>query len=142
MPTPWDYCTRTHFAPIDEEHREVVELIAALVEAMDGKKREAVRPAMDAVCARVTAHFAHEEQLMAECAHARAGEHQKAHATFLQDLRAFDAELRANGPTEKFRLWAAGRLGKWFQLHIRTYDIGLAKALIVHRRGGEGAGST
>ena len=130
MPTPRDHCAETHYGPIDADHRDVVQHIHALDDLLDKKKLGELRAAMAALVGKVVAHFAHEERLMAECRYNQTAEHKEAHANFLKDVKRFDAELRAKGLTEAFRLWAGGRLGNWFRLHIRTHDIALAKTLL------------
>jgi len=130
MPAPWDYCAETRYAPIDEDHRDIVRSIHLLIALVDQNKKGAeLTAALDAVVEGVAAHFLHEERLMAQVHYEQTAEHKEAHASFLKDLKNFDAELRAKGPTEKFRLWAGGRLGSWFQMHIKTHDIALAIVL-------------
>ncbi len=86
---------------IDAEHRALFELANALIDAAlaAGDRDGDAARAFDRLLAHVTAHFAHEERLLAAQGFASLAAHRKAHAGLL--ARAL--ELR--------RRWAAGEAG-------------------------------
>ena len=120
---------RTGNVRIDEDHQRLVDHISGLLAAVDRGQRDLIETALEAFARRVVNHFDFEASLMATVPYPQAAEHKEAHASYLMDLRKFQTELRRNGVTEPFRMWARGRLVSWFQLHIRAHDVALARAL-------------
>ncbi|MBI5510335.1 MAG: hemerythrin family protein [Deltaproteobacteria bacterium] len=129
MALRWTRDMETGFVPMDRDHREVVSGLQELLLALDQSDVAAVRASLRVAKARVVAHFAFEEQLMAEHRYQAAAEHREAHASFVRDVTRFEAEVVKKGLTEKFRLWAGGRLLLWFKFHITTHDMALARVL-------------
>ena len=130
MPSTWDRALDTRYAPMDDDHHTVVQLLHTLLDRIDQGRPEAIKSAMKAVTQKVVEHFSFEERLMATHRYPRAAEHQEAHASYLADIRRFTVELEKKGLTEGFCLWARGRLVAWFKLHIKTHDIALAQAVL------------
>jgi hemerythrin-like metal-binding protein len=119
----------TGFGPIDTEHLALSEAFEDFSGKVNGGKPDEVGPALAAVIAAVAAHFAHEEELMADFSYPLLARHKEAHALFVGDARRFQAELMKGGVTPNFRRWAVGRLPEWFRYHILAHDMGLGQFL-------------
>jgi len=119
----------TGFGPIDIEHQALSEALEAFGGKVNGGDVDDVRSTLAAVIAAMAAHFAHEEELMADFSYPLLARHKEAHALFVGDARRFQAELMENGVTPGFRRWAAGRLPEWFRYHILAHDMGLGQFL-------------
>jgi hemerythrin-like metal-binding protein len=130
MTTPWEYCAQTGYQPMDVEHKDIVERIDGLVKQLDNKQLSAIASTLDEIFVRLIAHFQHEEGLMAQIQYPQMAAHKDAHDVFLKDVDKHRLDLKNSGYTEPFRLWAVRRFADWFRLHIKTYDIGLAKQIM------------
>jgi len=120
----------TGFGPIDEEHQAISGSLATVVEAMRTGEAQVVASALQAVQQAVTAHFAHEERLMAEHAYPKAARHREAHGLFLADVSKKVGALPRSGLTDDLRRWIMGRLVEWFRFHIMTHDVELGRFLL------------
>ena len=129
-------CPDTGFAAIDEDHWRLTGLIRELVEYVSKGQVGSAKECLSTTLEHVVAHFALEERLMAESHYVNLARHKEAHDAFVADAQKFAKELATKGITPNFRRWAVGRLLEWFQLHIVTNDIVLAKHLIAlkHQR--------
>lgn len=113
---------------VDHEHRELIELINATHEHL-GKsdERDAVTEFLGEIYAKISAHFALEEQIMRAQGYDQYLDHKADHERLLdeirdimdyhQDTREFD--------DERF----AAQLSGWFTEHFKTKDARLHKHL-------------
>ncbi len=115
----------TGFAPIDEDHRRISELLRQVLSAVNANDVARTRAATQVAVAEIADHFAHEERLMAEWRYPKAARHVEAHANFVKDATAFGDEVREKGITPGFRRWAVQRLVTWFRFHITANDVEL-----------------
>jgi diguanylate cyclase (GGDEF)-like protein/hemerythrin-like metal-binding protein len=120
----------TGFGPIDAEHKALSDGLDVFVGKVNGGSSDELGPALTALIDAVGAHFAHEEELMADFSYPQLVRHKEAHALFVGDAMRFRAELERNGFTPSFRRWAVGRLPEWFRYHILAHDMGLGQFLI------------
>lgn len=120
----------TGFASIDEEHRNISQLLHDVVTAVNHGAADEVADALDAVIDVVLAHFRHEERLMEASAFGKRARHKIAHDQFLVDVRRFRGVLAVNGITPDFRRWAIGRMREWFRFHVMANDVELGKHLV------------
>lgn len=110
---------------VDHEHRELIELINGLYDAMaEGRPTGETLDALGEVFARISAHFALEEHQMRDAAYSGYPAHKESHEELLDDIRdimdayevgAFAAERKAFG----------ARLRDWFVDHFKTHDARL-----------------
>lgn len=119
----------TGFAPIDAEHLALSRAIETFIAKVNLADVAVVRPQLLALVDAVTAHFAHEEELMVDFGYPSAAEHKEAHGLFVADAKRSLAEVRKKGLTPEVRRWAVGRLPEWFRYHILTHDMGLGRFL-------------
>ena len=111
-------------AEVDHEHRELIELINALYESLEGAQSEiAVAEFLGELYARIAAHFALEEKIMRDSDYDEYEDHKADHERLLDDIRDLmdDYENGVYVDVERF-----GRLlDEWFSEHFRTRDARL-----------------
>jgi len=131
MGSAWKPDLETGHATLDGDHRDLLDLLAALEAASLCGDGIHARGLLGEFLAECGAHFAREEALMQEIAYAQAQVHRESHALFLDDLRRF---LKGSGSPESpgFRLYVDGRLLGWFLRHIKSHDLHLAGAALRH----------
>jgi hemerythrin-like metal-binding protein len=126
----------TTYPPMDQDHDRIWGGLERLLDAVRaGKPKEAVL-ILGTVSEQFMAHFAMEEQRMAETGYALAARHKEAHDLFLLDLHTNVASLKAQGFSPPFRRWATGRALEWFRFHIAANDVGLGHHLTARDRTG------
>ncbi len=135
----WDYALETGCVAIDAEHREIVQLMGVVHEAVEQGNAAQTATALDRLTLRLAEHFEHEERLMAACDYAQTLLHKEAHATFLADVAKGRKALAMFGLSDTFRQWAFGRLVTWFRFHIKALDMGLGQEIRRHEVSQEGA---
>lgn len=113
---------------VDEEHRELIDLINELAEKLSGENAES--DALDflgELYARIAAHFALEEKIMREAGYDEYRDHKGDHERLLDDIRDLmdEYEDRRHVDVESF----ARRLDHWFSDHFRTKDARLHRRL-------------
>lgn len=142
------YELRTGCAPIDEDHKAVVELLTHFVGEVNASgtliatRSEALDELMSRVAERVVEHFAHEAAWMDRIGFAETDAHKDAHVVLIRDVEAHQLMLRKDGPSRAFKHWVNARLVPWFQLHIERYDIALSRAILDFQRSNAAAGPT
>jgi len=123
----WNDEIATGYAPLDDDHRDVITVMETFLRAVESGARTELLPSFDAFIVRVERHFAAEEALMGQLTDPSAGDHREAHASFLTHLRRTRDEQASRGVSEQLRQWAFGRCVTWFRFHIKAYDFGLAR---------------
>ena len=124
----WDEKFSVGVAAVDHEHRELIGLIN---DAHDRLMRPAANAAvpdfLGEIYARISAHFALEEQLMRAERYDRYGEHKQDHERLLDDLRDIMDDYEDGWDFDEQRF--AQRLRTWFTEHFRTHDARLHRHL-------------
>ncbi len=109
---------------VDEEHRELIELINSLhAGTRSGHGRTDVLAALGEIFAQISAHFALEENIMRAAAYDGYAEHKAAHETLLEEIRDIMDRVEDDGSYDEQRL--ATELDRWFGEHFRTLDARL-----------------
>lgn len=142
------YELHTGCKPIDDDHKEVVELLTQFVGEVndsgvqDAPRRDALDALMSRVAERVVDHFAHEAAWMDRIGFADSEAHKDAHIVLVRDVEAHQLMLRKDGPSRSFKHWVNAGLVPWFRLHIRRFDVALSQAVTDFQRSGAGDGPT
>jgi len=114
---------------VDFEHQELIAWInrAIALARESGEPRPAVTAALGEIYAKIAAHFALEERVMAARRYDQVAPHKRDHETLLDDIRDImdDCEAGEGAIEERF----AGRLSDWFGVHFRTHDARFHHAL-------------
>ena len=119
---------KEHFAlgieSVDAEHREMIELINELDEAMqDDATHESVVATLGEIYARIAAHFALEEKIMRDAHYDGYAAHKQDHEVLLDELLDVVDSVDEDGGYDRAAL--ARDLDTWFSDHFRTHDAKL-----------------
>ena len=107
--------------PIDQDHRQLVELVNQLHTATtDGRGHEVVEPILAQLIAYTAGHLQREEQLMAALQFPHLGAHKAGHDKFMHKIQALKAQYDAGSITVAAQLSTV--LRDWLSLHIRRSD--------------------
>ena len=94
---------------IDAEHKHFFALVNKLNRAINDRRDKAeIERIMNLILEDAVAHFAHEEQLLAERGYPRAQEHARLHAEL---INTFQQALKKIQQTEFSRMWIYTGLG-------------------------------
>jgi hemerythrin-like metal-binding protein len=125
----WRKQFATGVAAVDHEHRELIALVDRVLDLLDaGGDKDAVESDLGEVYARISAHFALEEQIMREKRYDQLDDHKTDHERLLDDIRDIMEAFVLDTYRER-REEFAERLQNWFSEHFRTKDARLHKML-------------
>jgi hemerythrin len=127
----WDPAYETGVDAIDDDHRELFELVAALFNAVGGPS-SATAEAADRLIRQLAEHFAREERLMDETNFPEARIHKRTHAVLLRQFGTVRSGLDAELP------WLAGTLALLTNdllfRHVEQLDKPLAAHVLSTRK--------
>jgi hemerythrin len=124
----WKNEYRVGVPAVDEEHRELIELINALYEKMRaGDGGPDVMEFLGEIYARIASHFALEELFMRQHDYDEYPEHKREHEQLLEEIRDIMDDYEDGRILDDEAL--AGRLDTWFSEHFRTRDARLHNRL-------------
>lgn len=116
---------------VDQEHRELIELINTLYDGMRLNEREPdVMAFLGEIYARIASHFALEELLMRRYGYAEYRDHKRDHERLLDEIRDIMDAYEDGKLLDDDHL--ACRLDQWFSVHFRTKDARLHRNLGDH----------
>jgi hemerythrin-like metal-binding protein len=121
----WGEKQTTGHTGMDHFHRELVELINQLANAMENDKpKEYCSNTLDQFVELTKAHIIAEEQLMDRHQYPGQEEHKALHAMLLEDVLAFKASYDASDAVESITLLVV--LDSWLHRDILEADKALA----------------
>lgn len=107
--------------PIDQDHRQLVELVNALHTATtDGRGQEIVAKILDDLVSYTVDHLRREEQLMESIKFPNLTRHKMGHDKFMEKVRELKQKYDAGSITVASQLSTV--LRDWLSLHIRRDD--------------------
>lgn len=113
---------------IDHEHREMIELINEVYDQLQNTASGVDTPMfLGEIFARISAHFALEEQIMRTANYPEYAAHKEDHEKLLDELRDFMDDYETSGRMNDILLGRA--LSDWFGIHFRTFDARLHQRL-------------
>jgi hemerythrin len=108
-------------AAIDDQHREIIERVNLIADAVDqGNRHEAVQEMMDDLVLFACEHFALEERLMTEYDFPDLEDHIEEHIGLLQQVNNLRKALRTPSPAKAALVSAF--ITDWAELHILQSD--------------------
>lgn len=120
----WKPAYSLGIAPVDLEHREMIEMINECYQRMD---QHADGPTIERflgeIHSGIAAHFALEEQMMRQSAYPELAAHKEDHEALLDDIR--DMMERYHRDPEAGLELLRERLADWFGSHFSTFDARL-----------------
>ena len=119
-------------AAIDHEHAALVDLLNEVFARLDaGGPADEIDAFLGEVYARISAHFALEEQVMQSAKYDELAEHKADHEFLLDEVRDL-MDAHEDGTYIEFRDAFAERLRSWFVEHFKTRDARLHEVLGPH----------
>ena len=113
---------------VDHEHREMIDLINTLDDAMHkDADHAAIVEALGEIYARIAAHFALEEKIMRDARYSAFESHKQDHEVLLDELLDVVDSVDADGRYDRADL--SRTLDRWFSDHFRTHDAKLHREL-------------
>lgn len=131
MTTPlllWTEKHRIGIDALDYEHQNLFRVISELVDDLDrGEDHDTIDAALGEIHARMSAHFALEEQFMRDHKYADYPAHKAEHDGFLD--RFTDEMVRIqNDPDVLDSVALRGDLGRWIEGHVLSLDTRMSAA--------------
>jgi hemerythrin len=122
----WDEAMASGDARVDQQHKELIRQLNALLQAMaQGRGRAEINPILDFLSRYVQEHFSWEESCMDRHRCPMAAVNQRAHARFIETFQAIRERYEQEGPSADLVLLIKRELGDWLVNHIRRIDTGL-----------------
>ncbi|QHE88376.1 bacteriohemerythrin [Hydrogenophaga sp. BPS33] len=131
-PLAWSDAFLLGYPPMDDKHREFVEVVAALINAPDAQ----VSDRLNAVEAHLRDHFTTEDRWMVETDFPPRDCHIDEHAAVLKSLGEVKERLEQHGDVETSRDFAR-ELARWFPGHADYLDSALSHWMSKLRTGGK-----
>jgi hemerythrin len=127
----WKDSYSVGIAAVDYEHRELIDLINRLHDAMAAKGEPLTASGFfgDLIKA-ISAHFALEERFMREHEYDQLAQHKADHERLLDEINDIADDFDRDEAIEHAAL--AARLDAWFSRHFESHDARLHKALGTH----------
>ncbi len=120
----WREGFNTGIAGVDQEHRELVEMINAVFSLLEGEpERENIADCLGDIYGKVSAHFALEEQLMEKYEYGEYDSHRKDHEKLLEEIGEISERFEETESFDEAGLRLA--LNEWFLTHFQTHDARL-----------------
>ncbi len=129
-PFPWTDRYLLGYPPMDDTHREFVEIVGAIIAAPDGE----VGPLLDRFAIHAEKHFSEERDWMKSTDFPAADCHIDEHEAVMASVRLV-IEVVAQGDAAEGRRLAT-ELAKWFPGHADYMDASLAQWMAKRRMGG------
>lgn len=125
----WTDHFELHQPRMDQTHREFVDLLGALEQAVEQDLgREEVAARFDQLLVHTEAHFAQEDRWMAALGFAPESCHSLNHAQVLKALRQVPPMIAQTLDAELIR-FLVRELGTWFPSHAQMMDAALAEVM-------------
>ncbi|NNF40283.1 MAG: hemerythrin family protein [Woeseiaceae bacterium] len=116
---------------MDDEHREMIELINGVYDKLgDGADEAAIESCLEEIFSAISMHFALEERIMRDSHYDEYEAHKEDHEDLLDEIRDL-MDGFATDPQEGSRLLDA-RLSDWFAKHFASFDARLHGKLGAH----------
>ncbi len=107
---------------VDHEHRELIRAINELYDAMaEGRPTDETLRSLGEVFARISAHFALEENEMREASYGDFSVHKESHEELLDEIRDIMDAYEVGAFAADREVFGA-RLRDWFVDHFSTFD--------------------
>jgi len=129
MSIAWSAAFATGVPEIDRQHRELLDHVGTLIEAMRSDP-SAVGRALDFLGDYTVSHFDTEERLMEHHAYPGAGAHRELHAGFVRTFGRLRFDYDLDGLTEGMTDLIGGWMVDWLKHHILETDRALGRFIL------------
>lgn len=119
-------------AQIDSDHKQLVDLVNKLHDAMKAGKGNTVLGDILAELIQYTAsHFKREEMLMQKISYTEYAEHKAEHTKLVAEVLELQARFKSGTSTLSVSVF--NFLSDWLRTHIKSRDAKLGLAIAAHR---------
>lgn len=126
----WDDALSVGNQHIDDDHKQLIDLVASLNEAMrTGQNKEVVGKILDDLVRSTVTHFEREEGFMRQISYVDYQSHKAEHERLVREVKDLQ-ERFANGSIT-ITVSVSNFLADWLRNHIRGLDKKLAAAIAV-----------
>ena len=130
MAMEWTHDLSTGSAAIDDQHKELIKRINALLEASrQGKGKAEVSQVIQFLGEYVVTHFSAEEQYMEAHRYPEFAKHKALHLEFMENFADLKRELEEEGPGVHLVVKTNQMVVQWLLDHIRKVDRALGTFL-------------
>ncbi len=117
----WNEDLSVNVAQIDLQHKELINMINDLHEAMKQRRaKDVLRKIIDGLINYTAKHFKLEEDYFAQFDYPETAHHKREHAAFVQKVTEFSVDFE-NGK-KSLTIEVMKFLGDWMQKHIKGTD--------------------
>ncbi len=136
MQVAWTKDLSTGFLEIDEQHKELIGRINALLEACAGNRpRDEVGKVIEFLEEYVVIHFTSEENRMLDMGYPEYRRHKDEHTIFIERVAGLKRAFREEGAGADVLHLATRTLMEWLDVHIRRTDRKLGSYLMDYGTG-------
>ncbi|MDR2825482.1 MAG: hemerythrin family protein [Deltaproteobacteria bacterium] len=130
MSYAWDHSLETGNAMIDNQHKQLVVALNALLDACrDGKGQEELERTMEFLNGYTIKHFGDEEKLQKQHNYPEFDGHKLLHSDFKRVVGKLTKQLKEEGPSDMLTSELYASVGDWLVHHIKGDDFKLATYL-------------
>ncbi|MCL2834787.1 MAG: bacteriohemerythrin [Treponema sp.] len=123
----WDSTLETGYEKVDNQHKQLIAALNALIEAShSGKSDSAVMETMDFLTGYTIKHFADEEKLQVQYNYPDYLNHKRIHDNFKVTVKGFIERVKKEGPNQIIMAEVTESLGSWLINHIKGDDFRMA----------------
>ncbi|WP_028578834.1 bacteriohemerythrin [Desulfogranum japonicum] len=122
----WNPAFDTGLDEIDNQHKQLIQYLNDLTQAMDDQDTLAVKGVITGIVDYTLSHFAFEETLMMEAKYPYAKAHKSVHEMFIKRVSKFQNRLESG---EDIKEELHGVLKGWLIQHIQRDDAAYVKTL-------------
>jgi len=123
----WDSTLETGFEKVDNQHKQLVSSLNALIDASHSDKGDkAVMDTMDFLTGYTIKHFADEEKLQKDYNYPDYLNHKRIHDEFKLTVKGLVDRVKAEGPNKTIMSEVTESLGAWLINHIKGDDFRMA----------------
>ena len=127
MAYQWDSTLETGYEKVDNQHKQLIAALNALIEAnKSGKGDKAVMETMDFLTGYAVKHFADEEKLQIQYKFPDYLVHKKIHDDFKKTVKELTGRVVKEGPSKNLVNEVCDGLGAWLINHIKGDDFRMA----------------
>jgi hemerythrin len=129
MSIKWTPALAVGVSAIDQQHQELFDRVAKLIDAMKNSDAAEVGRLMDFLGAYVVEHFRMEEGLMQRYAYPDYALHKAAHERFVQDYGELRRKFESKGAMSFVTIQVKTWLVDWLTAHVQGTDLSLGRWL-------------
>ena len=129
MSIKWTPALAVGVSAIDQQHKELFDHVAKLIDAMKNSDAAEVGRLMDFLGAYVVEHFRMEEGLMQRYAYPDYALHRAAHERFVRDYGELRRKFESKGAMSFVTIQVKTWLGDWLAAHVSGTDMAFARWL-------------